>query len=237
MPRIDPDENLVVIFTDHAILNEAKTLAAGRKIYDTMPVCKIYTPGSKDNSVAPALGHSHWTTDPETGGLVSVTYAERFKPQYRQYKERQTQTKSGTPLSEVPFLTAGAQATLRALNVYTCEQLAGIEGQELKNLGPGGRDWKNKAQEYIAESYAAAPSKALAIELEKLKARNQILEEDNELLKTKLVSGEAEFEDMSTDALKEYIKVNTGAAPVGQPSRRTLIRMAMDCRPEATKAA
>ena len=104
---------------------------------------------------------------------------------------------------------------MRALNVYTCEQLAGIDGQELKNLGPGGRDWKNRAQEYIAESYAAAPSKALAVELEKLKARNQILEEDNELLKTKLVSGEAEFEDMSSDALKEYIKVNTGAAPVG----------------------
>ena len=189
MPRIDPDENLVVVFTDHAILNEAKTLAAGRKIYDTMQVCKIYTPGSKDNSVAPALGHSHWIIDPETGGEVSVTYAERFKPQYRQYKERRTQTKSGTPLSEVPFLTAGAQATLRALNVYTCEQLAGIDGQELKNLGPGGRDWKNKAMEYIAESQATAPSKALAIELEKLKARNQILEEDNELLKTKMAVG------------------------------------------------
>ena len=42
---------------------------------------------------------------------------------------------------------------------------------------------------------------------------------------------------MSSDALKEYIKVNTGAAPVGQPSRSTLIRMAMDCRPESNKAA
>ena len=59
-----------------------------------------------------------------------------------------------------------------------------------------------------------------------------MLEEDNELLKTKLLSGEAEFEDMSVDVLKEYIRVNTGAAPVGNPSRRTLIRMAMDCRPD-----
>ena len=91
----------------------------------------------------------------------------------------------------------------------------------------------------VAESLVAAPTKALAIELEKLKARNQVLEEDNELLKTRTLalSGEAEFEDMSSEALKEYIKVNTGAAPVGQPSRRTLIRMAVDCRPNATKAA
>ena len=107
----------------------------------------------------------------------------------------------------------------------------------MKNLGPGGRELKNQAQAFIDESAAAAPSKALAIEFEKLKARNQVLEEDNELLKTRLTSGEGEFEDMSNDALREYIRVNTGAGPVGQPSRRTLIRMAMDCRPESNKAA
>ena len=32
----------------------------------------------------------------------------------------------------------------RALNLYTVEQLAAIDGQELKNLGPGGRELKNQ---------------------------------------------------------------------------------------------
>ena len=237
MPRIDPDEHLVVLFRNHAIPNEAKTLAAGRLICDDIVVCEIRAPGSKDTGVFPALAMSHWGKDPHTGGQVPITYAERFKHQYRQFKEQQTQTKSGTPLTHVPFLTAGRQAELRALNIYTLEQLAGMEGQELKNLGPGGRDLKNKAEEFITQSLATAPNKALSIELEKLKARNQVLEEDNELLKTRLTSGEGEFEDMSNDALREYIRVNTGAGPVGQPSRRTLIRMAMDARPESNKAA
>jgi hypothetical protein len=236
MPRIDPDEHLVVLFRHHAVRNEAKTLAAGRLIYDDVELCEIRAPGSKDTGAFPALSFSHWGRNPHTGEQVIITYAERFPRQYRQFKEQQTQTKSGTPLEYVPFLTAARQAELRALNVYTVEQLAGMDGQELKNLGPGGRDLKNKAEEFIAESLVAAPNKALAVELEKLKARNQVLEEDNELLKTKLTSGEGEFEDMSNDALREYIRVNTGAGPVGQPSRRTLIRMAMDCRP-AEKAA
>jgi hypothetical protein len=232
MPRRDPDEDLVVVFDNHAILNEAKTLAAGRKIYDDMVVCKIRTPGSKDETVQPAFMQSTWGIDPQTGYPAPITYAERFKHQYRQFKQHQTQTKSGTPLTETPFLSPARCAELRALNVYTVEQLAHMDGQELKNLGPGGRDLKNKAEEYIATTLINAPTKALAIELEKLKARNQVLEEDNELLKTRMLSGEGEFEDMSNDALKEFIRVNTGAGPVGQPSRRTLIRMAMDCRPE-----
>ena len=181
----------------------------------------------------PAFAHSHWAKDPNTGYDVSVTYAERFKPQYRQFKEKLvTQTKSGTPLAQAPFLTAARQAELRALNIYIVEQLANIDGQELKNLGPYGRDLKNQAIAYIEQCEQTAPAKALAIELEKLKARNEVLEEDNALMQSKLGEGEGEFATMSNDALKEYIRVNAGAGPVGQPNRRTLVRMAFDCRPE-----
>jgi len=77
---------------------------------------------------------------------------------------------------------------------------------------------------------------ATTAELEALRARNAVLEEDNIAMQHKLRSGESEFEAMTTDGLREFIRVNTGTAPVGQPSRRTLIRMAMDARP-AEKAA
>ena len=197
-----------------------------------MEVCVIPQAGKQRlpgvSSVCPfALGQ-----DPDTGYEVSVTYAERFKPQYRQFKERATQTKSGTPLAQAPFLTAARQAELRALNIYIVEQLANIDGQELKNLGPYGRDLKNQAIAYIEQCEQTAPTKALAIELEKLKARNEVLEEDNALMQSKLGEGEGEFATMSNDALKEYIRVNAGAGPVGQPNRRTLVRMAFDCRPD-----
>src|SRR4030095_3061226 len=101
---------------------------------------------------------SHWITDIYGGDARQVTYAERFSRQYQQFKAQSAQTKTGTPLAEVPFLTEARRAELRAQNVYTVEQLVAVDGQELKNLGVGGRELKNKAIEYVEESKLAAPN-------------------------------------------------------------------------------
>ena len=58
----------------------------------------------------------------------TVTYAERFARQYQQFKAQAAQTKSGTPLEYAPFLTEARRAELRALNIYTVEALAAIDG-------------------------------------------------------------------------------------------------------------
>ncbi len=110
----------------------------------------------------PATAFSHWEIDPQTGEQAKVTYAERFQRQYQQFKAHATQTKSGTPLAYAPFLTEARRAELRAQNIYTVEALAAIDGQELKNLGPGGRELKNAAMEYIEEAKARAPNRAAA---------------------------------------------------------------------------
>ena len=168
-----------------------------------------------------------------------MTYAERFSHQYRQFKMQQAQTKSGTPLTEVPFLTEGRRAELRALNIYTAEQLAAIDGQELKNIGLGGRELKNKAEEYIAASLATAPNLALAAELEALRAKNAVLEEDVQALKERDdrkdpgATATDRFDGMDPDQLREFIQANTGQLPRGQPSLKTLQRMARECQQKA----
>jgi len=226
----DPDENLVVLFKYQAFENDAKTLAEGRPIFDDIPVCIIQSPGNKDVKVFHATAFSHWQDDRLTGRQRQITYAERFSHQYRQFKENAAQTKTGTPLEHAPFLTDGRRAELRAQNVYTVEQLAAIEGTELKNLGPGGREMKNKAEEYIAEGRNTAPNKQMAAELEALKARNAVLEED---LQDKQ-KAEGEFAGMDLAQLREFIKVNSGQEPIGamNMNRKTLVRMAMSLRPE-----
>jgi hypothetical protein len=227
----DPDAALVAVFQHHAQPNELKSREAGRLICDDMEVCVIKSAGSRSTVVVvPATSYSHWDVDPHTGGQVRVTYAERFAHQYRQFKAQAAQTKTGTPLSHAPFLTEGRRAELRALNVYTVEALAHIDGQELKNLGPGGRDLKNQSIAFIEESKKAAPNLQLQAELEALRARNAILEEDNEALK--LNGAEGEFEAMTLEQLRAFIKANTGHEPAGQLNRKTLLRMAMDTRPE-----
>jgi hypothetical protein len=231
MATRDPDASLVAVFKIMAKKNEAKTLGAGRPIYDDEEVCEIRIPGSRNSGVYPAVSISHWMEDIETGEQKPISYAERFSRQYRQFKEHGVQTKSGTPLDHAPFLTVSRRAELRAQNIYTVEALAAIDGQELKNLGVGGRELKNAAAEYINASLQMAPNLQLQAELESLRARNQLLEEDVERIKA-AQTAEGEFAEMTLEQLREYITAQTGKPPLGSLNRHSLIRLAKMSKPE-----
>ena len=240
MPPRDPDETLVVLFRHLETQNDVKTLAEGRPVFDDIEVVEIRLPGSKDVKVFPATAMStQWIRDPYSGSEHQITYAERFDHQYRQFKAKAAQTKSGTPLDYAPFLTAGRRAELRAQNIYTVEQLAAIEGTELKNLGPDGRGYKNQAVEYLAESKAGAPTLQMAAELEALRMRNAMLEEDaqrkaaHEAAKPR--AAEADFDDMTIDQLRDYVTTHTGHEPVGTFNHKQLKRLAIEAK--TSKAA
>jgi hypothetical protein len=231
-PR-NPDDALVVLFKHQAVPNATKSLEAGRPIYDDIEVCEIRRSGSRDWQAYPAHEFCRWVSDSYGGEQYKQTYAERFRRQYQQFKDKQAQTKTGTPLDQVPFLTEARRAELRAQNIYVVEQLAAIDGQELKNLGVGGREQKNMAEAFISESRANVPTLQLQAELEALRARSAILEEDNELLKRKVIAtpGEAQFDEMSDIQVRDYIKAHTGHEPRGDLPRKTLIRMAAEMKP------
>src|SRR5262245_48964436 len=103
--RVNPDDNLIVVFKNIAVLNELKSQQEGRAIYDDQEICEIRVPGSKDIKHFPALAMSDWVIDPMTGGQAKRTYAERFRHQYQQFKALQTQTTSGSPLELIKELT------------------------------------------------------------------------------------------------------------------------------------
>jgi hypothetical protein len=221
------DKGVVAVFRNDVVRNPKKTAEAGRPIFDDIELVELRHPGSKDVGVYPAMERSHWAEDPVTGELIAVTFAERFSRQYQQFKSHDQQTKAGTPLSYLPFLTAAKCAELRALNIYTAEALAIIDGAELKNLGPGGREIKNQTIAFLESSSDMAKVTKLEAELEAVKARNQVLEEDLKLLPA-LKEQPSEYDGMTDDQIKEHIKAITGAMPKGNPSRRTLIRMAQE---------
>jgi len=239
MPARDPDASVVALFRHHAIKNDAKTAAEGRPIYDDMEVCEIRFSGSRAVSVFPATAFSHWVNNPQTGEQTPQSYAERFQRQYIQFKSETQQTKAGTPLDYVPFVTVARRAELKALNIYTVEALATLDGQELKNLGHNGRDLKNKAEEYLAEAKNRAPDTATQAELEALRARNAVLEEDAKMLiarglaETPSDKADTQFDDMTTDQIRDYITTNSGHAPHGTINRKTLVRMASDLKQKA----
>jgi hypothetical protein len=114
----DPDDNLVVLFKYLAIKNEVKSREEGREVFDDMEVCEIRAPGFKDIKVYPATAFARWLDDPWTGEQTKQSYAERFSHQYRQFKARATQTKTGTPLEHAPFYRTDAALNCAPQNVW-----------------------------------------------------------------------------------------------------------------------
>ena len=237
---------------------------AGRPIFADIEVVEIRFAGSKDSTVQPVNQFSHWENDEETGEQRALTYAERWPRQYRQFKEKQSQTKSGTPLDYVPFLTPAKRAELRALSIYTLEALSELDGQPLKALGIGGRELKNKAVEYLASTNHDGVIMRQQAQIDELLTRIKSMEEENKVLASSgpnevpkpsgpdpvptpdeepdedesddtdgigrnelpPVAAAGEFASMNRQQLLGFIAERTGAMPVGNPSMRTLVKMA-----------
>jgi hypothetical protein len=168
-------------FKSMAFKNEKKSIEAGRPIFEDHEMIEIRFAGSKDTFVARAHEYSHWEVDEETGEQAHLTYAERWPRQYQQFLAKQQQTKSGTPLDYVPFLTDARRSELRAHNIYTIEALAEIDGQPLKNLGIGGREMKVKAQEYLASTSHDGVILRQQATIDALMSQIQLLQSDRQL--------------------------------------------------------
>lgn len=167
----------------------------------------------------------------EKAGEV-ITHAMRFPDAYRKFKETGGNEANGTPLQNLPGLTAVQLSTLKALSVYTIEALSSLEGQGIKNLGPQGHSLKQAAQKYLAAAGGRVEMKDVLAKLAALEARNDDLER-------MVIAGRPEpigmgndlapmsdDEDLRTDEeLKAAIAEKHGSRPRGQPSRATLINM------------
>lgn len=262
---VDHSEKLVVpVFKVIPRLNKAKTAEAGRPIYEDQEVVEVRYPGNRQTvSVFPAHSFSNWVVD-ESGNQVQQTYAERWSDNYRRFKSKQHQVADGTPVSELPFLTEAKRSELRALNIHTAEALAAVDGQELKNLGQGGRDLKNQAQAYLDNASGSATATRQAAEIEELKRRIAELESGDKSDDAKKSRASAKSDDNSdddededvtdeerkgialTDAaieactdeeLKAYIKRESGSGVRGTPNRETLVTRAREIAREIEREA
>jgi hypothetical protein len=218
----DADKSTVVIFRVHTQINQGKSDAAGRPIYEDIEVCELRFPGNRLTvGVYPAHSRAGWRTN-DYGAQEAITYAMKYPEQYRRFKEGRQQVQDGTPLSELTFLSQSKRLELKALNVHTAEQLAGLDGQNLKTLGQGGRELKNQAQAYLDKASGSADVTKLASENVALREQIEQLRRDMDAMKP---SGVDSLDD---EGLKELIKERTGSRPRGNPSHDTLVRMATE---------
>ena len=156
----DDDKRLFVQFFMTAVKNEQKSAAEGRPIFDEVPMIRIMTPGSRDVMVNKAM----------------QVYQERFPVQWDRFKRKLEPAQEGTPLEEVPFLTVGQIAELKALNVFTLEQLAGISDTHGRHF-MGYNGMKQKAVAYLESAKSAAPITRMREELEQRDAEINTLKQ------------------------------------------------------------
>lgn len=222
---IDKNDPLVIpVFKIHTQKNEAKSREAGRPIFDDMEVVEVRFAGDRNKvSVFPALSICGEVQD-EDGNTRKITYAERWSDQYKRFKSKQQQVAEGTPVDELPFLTQAKRAELKALSIYTAEALAALDGQPLKNLGPGGRDLKNQAQAYLDNASGSANVVKMAAEIEELRRTVAELKGDKALAES--AATDSQFASWTADQIKDWIEEKIGERPKGNPSHATLVKRA-----------
>jgi hypothetical protein len=248
------DARMVVIFKDHPILNEAKTKAEGRPIYDSMEVCEIRFAGDRNTvGVYPAHDIARRVTTPE-GYEEPLSYAMLYNKQYQRFKNKKAQVQEGTPLEELPFIPQAKRLELKALNIHTAESLAAISDRNLKSLGMGGRELKNQAQAYLDQARDSSTVSRLAADNDALREQIRLLQEERSSLLNGVIPQSAagdptgaappgqdeggeddgtqdggevsKFESWDDDDIKGWIKEKRGTAPRGNPSHATLVAMA-----------
>lgn len=161
----EDDKRLFVQFYMEPVKNAVKSAAEGRPIFDEVPMVKIITPGSRDVMVTRA----------------NAQYQQRFPRQWEAFQRNIAQTVDGTPLEQVPFLTVSQVAELKALNVLSLEQLAGLSDAVLHRF-MGAQKMKQQAQTYLDAAKSAAPMTQLMAELEKRDAQIAALQQQVEQL-------------------------------------------------------
>lgn len=165
------------VFKMLSTINEAQSRLKGRPIYDDQEICEIRFSGNKQTvGVFPAHEECEWGDDPVTQERVRITYAQKFNDQYKKFKAGEAQAAHGTPLEELTFLTQGKRLELKALNIYTAESLAALDGNNLRMLGPNGRELKNQAQFYLDSAAKNTDAMSVIAENAELKKRIEALE-------------------------------------------------------------
>lgn len=220
------DDNPVVVFRlpreEEMKINKFETKKQGRPVYVDQVFCEIRIPADRNRlGVYPA--HEVWRT---IRGQA-ITYAMRYPKEYQAFIEKRAPSVTGTPLEELPFIPQTKRYELKALHVHTAEQLASLEGNNLKNLGMGGRELKEQAKAYLDRASGSADVTRYAAENIALREQMEALQAEMRSMRSAMTpaeDGEPASDDRAKE-LKDFIEQKTGSRPRGNPSLATLQAM------------
>lgn len=156
----ESDNKTYVKFYIRPLHDEEASAQEGRPIYHDTEYVEIRTPGNETNIVRRP---------------VSDLDRRRFAAQYRAFKAGEAEQTTGTPLTEVPWITRSQVEELSYLRISTIEILAEVNDDVCTRI-PGLFKLKQRAQLYVKQAKEAAPNLELQRKNEELENRLATME-------------------------------------------------------------
>lgn len=165
------DKQVYVKFYIKPVKNDSKSDLEGRPIYDDREYVEIRVPGDQNNVVQRPVGQMD---------------KDRFPRAYRQFKEGVEEQMTGTPLSEMPWITRSQVEELGHLRIRSVEMLADLNDGVCTKY-PGTFKLKQTAQRYLEHAKQHAPLAHFQSQLDELKnareADQQTIADQSEVIR------------------------------------------------------
>lgn len=172
---------LVLIFFEDVVKDERASRDGPPVFFNTHKV-RVMVAGARSNE-GPIYELARQLPD---GTWKKGDGYRRFGKPYEEWKDGQAPSQSGTPLEQWPLMDRAMVATLKAVHIYTVQQLAELsDGQLETGFRRGGREWRAKAQEWLAEAKTAAGDVEARARIAKLEQDNTELQQQVRELLTK----------------------------------------------------
>ena len=149
--RYAMDTKLFVTFKREPVLNDDKSAEAGRPIYDEDDFVTIVIPGNRNATFV---------------SRVTNDVKRRFESKWKRYAAGLEQTQSGTPLEQWPQMSVSMVATLKAMNVYSVEQLAEMSDGDAQSI-MGNFALRQRAKVFLEAAKGEAVNAKMEAQLEK----------------------------------------------------------------------
>lgn len=179
-PVAPGSDNIFPRFYLKAMHQEARSNAEGRPIYEDKEYVSISIGGDKNTQV---------------DRKVSDEDRARWPTLYAKFKAGVEQAPDGTPLEQWALLSPAQVAEFKALHVYTVEAFAAVNDAQLRNMGMGARQIRDRAILFIEQAAGAEPVLKLQSALESMQAQMTVMqktiEDQASALKSRPVLSEA----------------------------------------------
>lgn len=141
----------IAVFFTEGIRNEVKSTQLGRPVFDAVEMVRLLIPGDPRNSPV---------------SRVSEEHIARFPGEYKAFRAQEEFSESGTRIDDWSVLTQAQRYSLKAMNLFTVEQIANLSDEQMQNIGMGARQLRDRAKMFLEVSEKGAVPERVAAELE-----------------------------------------------------------------------